>query len=199
MALHLNPGFDPDNHAPLLDWLARYGVSSHVELTDHGLRGHSEENRKNSACFYCARLRRKRLFELCRQYKLSHLAFGHNADDLAATFFMNLLQNGRVDGLAMKDSFFQGRLMVIRPLLLLEKSDILRAARQWSLPVWSNPCPSAGHTRRAEIEAFVRKACGQSPLTKKNLFNGLRKWQLELTQGSKAGTLSAETDHSKTN
>jgi len=182
MALHLNPGFDPGNHAPLLDWLATRGVSGHVEITDHGPRGHSEENRKNSACFYCARLRRKRLFELCRQYNLSHLAFGHNADDLASTFFMNLFQNGRVDGLSMKDAFFQGRLMVIRPLILLEKSDITRAARQWGLPVWNNPCPSAGHTRRAEIEGFVRDVCSRSQLTKTNLFNGLRKWQLHMTE-----------------
>jgi tRNA(Ile)-lysidine synthase TilS/MesJ len=193
MVLHLNPGFDPDNHAPLLDWLAKFGVSSHVEVTDHGPRGHSEENRKNSACFYCARLRRKRLFELCRQYTLSHLAFGHNADDLASTFFMNLLQNGRVDGLSMKDAFFQGRLTIIRPLILIEKSDIIRAARQWKLPVWHNPCPSAGHTRRAAIENFVRDTCGQSPLTKKNLFNGLRKWQLQLTQNAKAGKIGEET------
>ena len=194
MALHLNPGFDPDNHAPLLDWLARLGVSGHVEVTDHGPRGHSDENRKNSACFYCARLRRKRLFELCRQYNLSHLAFGHNADDLVTTFFMNLLQNGRVDGLAMKDSFFQGRLTVIRPLILLEKSDIVRAARQWRLPVWPNPCPSAGHTRRAEIECFVRETCGRSQLAKKNLFNGVRKWQMQLTQNAKAGRMNEETE-----
>ena len=193
IALHLNPGFDPASHLPLVDWLGRHGVSGHVELTDHGPRGHSDENRKNSACFYCARLRRKRLFELCRQYRLSHLAFGHNADDLVVTFFMNLLQNGRVDGMSMKDGFFNGALTVIRPLLLLEKSEIVRAARQWDLPVWHNPCPSAGKTRRAEVEAFVRQTCAQDRLTRKNMFNGLRKWQLQLTQGLKAGTLMDET------
>lgn len=194
IALHLNPGFEPGNHAPLTDWLAAHGVPGHVELTDHGPRGHSDENRKNSACFYCARLRRKRLFELCREYKLTHLAFGHNADDLAATFFMNLLQNGRVDGLSMRDGFFGGALTVIRPLLLLEKEHILRAARQWKLPVWSNPCPSAGNTRRSEIESLVREICAQSPLTRKNLFNGLRTWQLQLTQAPKAGKVDEDED-----
>lgn len=88
MALHLNPGFDPANHQPLIDYLGRYGVAGHVEVTDFGPRGHSSENRKNSACFYCAMLRRTRLFELCRQYGLTHLAFGHNADDLVTTFFI---------------------------------------------------------------------------------------------------------------
>ncbi|MEG2005297.1 MAG: tRNA 2-thiocytidine biosynthesis TtcA family protein, partial [Bilophila sp.] len=136
MALHLNPGFDPDNHAPLLDYLGTHGVAGHVELTDFGPRGHSPENRKNSACFYCALLRRTRLFELCKQYHLTHLAFGHNADDLVTTFFMNLVQNGRVDGMSLKEPFFRGELTVIRPLLLVEKADILRAAKKWELPVW---------------------------------------------------------------
>ena len=39
-------------------------------------------------------LRRTRLFEVCQRYGLTHLAFGHNADDLVTTFFMNLVQNG---------------------------------------------------------------------------------------------------------
>ena len=62
MAIHLNPGFDAENHAPLVEYLAKHGVAGHIEVTDHGPRGHSPENRRNSACFYCAMLRRTRLF-----------------------------------------------------------------------------------------------------------------------------------------
>lgn len=187
MALHLNPGFAPANHAPLVDYLGRHGVPGHVELTDFGPRGHSPENRKNSACFYCAMLRRARLFELCRQYRLTHLAFGHNADDLVVTFFMNLVQNGRVEGMRMKDAFFRGELTVIRPLLLVEKQDIIRAARQWGLSVWDNPCPSAGHSRRADFADKVRALHGHDKMLKKNLFNGLTKWQLGLTEREGSG------------
>lgn len=182
MALHLNPGFEPQSHRPLVSYLENHGLAGHVELTDFGPRGHSSENRKHSACFYCAMLRRTRLFELCRQYKLTHLAFGHTADDLVTTFFMNLVQNGRVDGMNLKESFFRGELMVIRPLLLVEKADIIRAARQWALPVWTNACPSAGHSRRAEYEARVRMLHGDDRMLKKNLYNGLCKWQLALTE-----------------
>ncbi len=131
MAIHLNPGFDAENHAPLVEYLAKHGVAGHIEVTDHGPRGHSPENRRNSACFYCAMLRRTRLFEVCQRYGLTHLAFGHNADDLVTTFFMNLVQNGRVEGMGMCDDFFKGALKVIRPLLLVEKPDIIKAARRW--------------------------------------------------------------------
>ncbi len=188
MALHLNPGFDPANHQPLIDYLGRYGVAGHVEVTDFGPRGHSSENRKNSACFYCAMLRRTRLFELCRQYGLTHLAFGHNADDLVTTFFMNMIQNGRVDGMKMADSFFRGELMVIRPMLLVEKADIIRAARQWGLVVWDNPCPSAGHSNRAVFHDRIRTLHGDDKMLKKNLFNALCKWQLALAEQAVSGT-----------
>ena len=94
MLLHLNPGFDPQNHLPLATLAADLGVAAHIEVTDFGPRAFSEENRKKSACFYCAWLRRKRLFDLCARYGLTHLAFGHNADDLAATFFLNMQDPG---------------------------------------------------------------------------------------------------------
>ncbi len=180
MALHVNPGFEPGNHAPLADYLARHGLAGHLEVTDHGLRAHSPENRKRSACFYCAMLRRTRLFELCERYRLTHLAFGHNADDLMITFFMNLMQNGRVEGMSLAEPFFRGRLMVVRPLLLVEKADIVRAARRWALPIWSNPCPSAGATRRSDFEARLRTLHDGDKMLRRNTLNALCRRQLEL-------------------
>ncbi len=179
MALHINPGFDANSHAALIPWLNEHGISSHIEVTDHGPHAHSEENQRNSPCFRCAWLRRKRLFELCAQYKLSHLAFGHNADDLVHTFFMNLCQNGRVEGMSMSEPFFGGKLQVIRPLLLVEKSDIRRAARQWDLPIWSNPCPSAGKTKRAQMSETLEHVYASYKDARRCVFNGLSRWQLQ--------------------
>lgn len=181
MALHVNPGFDPHSHAALLPWLRENGVAAHIELADHGPAAHSPANRSNSPCFYCAKLRRARLFALCRQYGLTHLAFGHNADDLVTTFFMNLVQTGRVDGMSMKEPFFAGRLTVIRPMMLVEKSVIARAVKHWNLPVWTNPCPSAFTSRRSGMAAEVQELCKGSKFAKANIFSGLIRWQLGLT------------------
>lgn len=179
MALHVNPGFDARSHAPLIPWLEEHGIASHVEVTDHGPHAHSEQNLRNSACFRCAWLRRKRLFELCAHYGLTHLAFGHNADDLVHTFFLNLCRNGRVEGMSMHEPFFNGALRIIRPLLLLEKATILRAARRWELPVWSNPCPSAGNTTRSDMAQTLTTLYGTYKDARRCIFNGLARWQLE--------------------
>ena len=181
LALHVNPGFDPGSHAPLVRWLEERGMAGHCETTDHGLRAHSPENRKASACFYCAMLRRKRLFELCREYKLTHLAFGHTADDLVSSFFMNLCQNGRVEGMSMREEFFKGALLVIRPLMLVEKKTIAKAARDWELPVWSNPCPSAGKTLRTSIMADMARMTEGKKGMPERIRAALVRWQVKGT------------------
>ncbi|MDQ7031510.1 MAG: tRNA 2-thiocytidine biosynthesis TtcA family protein [Desulfonauticus sp.] len=178
MILHLNPGFDPNNHQPLLKWLDKNPMSAHVEITDFGPKAHSEQNKKKSACFLCAWNRRKRLFELCAQYHLTHLAFGHVLDDLVTNFFLNLIYNGKVEGMSPKESFFKGKLLVIRPLLAVEKKIIQSAAKQWKLPVWENPCPSAQNTNRTFLTQSI-SALAPNPRLLKNIFRGIRKWQLD--------------------
>ena len=179
MAIHLNPGFDPENHAPLVEWVRKNGVPSHIEVTDYGLQGHSEANQRRSPCFRCAWLRRKRLFELCRQYHLTHLALGHNADDLVSTFFMNLCRNGRVGGMDMNESFLGGGLRMIRPLLLVEKKYIISAAKKWELPYWQNPCPSAGRTSRSDMAETLKALYGVTDNARRCIFNGLTRWQFD--------------------
>lgn len=182
MALHVNPGFEPESHKPLAAWLERKGIAAHLEVTDHGPRAHSDENRTASPCFFCAMHRRKRLFELCREYNLTHLAFGHTADDLVATFFMNLCQNARVEGMSMREPFFGGRLLVIRPLMLLEKKTIIKAAKDWKLPVCKNACPSAEKTRRTNIMDDVAKLTGGHKGMHSKIREGLVRWQARLTE-----------------
>jgi len=181
MVLHVNPGFDPASHKPLVRWCAENGMAAHIELTDFGPRAHTEENRKNSPCFWCAMQRRKRLFEMCRDYNLTHLAFGHNADDNVVTFFMNVVQNGRADGLSANEPFFNGKLKVIRPTMLLDKKTVIRAASQWELPIWENVCPSNGHTKRDEIHEWLRIMWKKDKRIKNNIFNAITRQQVDLT------------------
>jgi len=185
MVLHVNPGFDPASHAPLAAWLKDNGVAGHLELADHGLVAHSEANQKKSACFYCAHLRRKRLFELCKQYHLTHLALAHTADDLMATFFMNIFETGKVYGMSIKEDFFGGELTMIRPLMYLEKKTVIKAARDFDLPVWKNACPSAGLTRRTETEDWLAERFAKDKRVKSNVLKALQRWQLDITLNTK--------------
>lgn len=178
LAIHLNPGFDVNNHLSLYEWLTSNGFASHIEVTDYGLKGHSADNFSNSPCFFCARLRRKRLFELCDKYKLTHLALGHNAEDLVETFFLNLCRNGQVHGLSIIENMFKNKLSLIRPLLLIEKKYIIKAAKSWNLPVFANPCPSSGNSARSDMSKSLEHLYNISSNAKRCITNGLLRWEM---------------------
>ncbi|MBQ7584784.1 MAG: tRNA 2-thiocytidine biosynthesis protein TtcA, partial [Desulfovibrionaceae bacterium] len=167
-------------------WLDQAGLAYHLELTDYGVLAHSPENLSKSPCFRCAWLRRKRLFTLVEQYHLTHLALGHTANDLATTFFLNLCNNGRVQGLSVKESFFKGALLLIRPLLLLKKKTIQTAARQWNLPIVTNLCPSANLTKRKAMQDLIQNFTKVTKQARTSLFNALTTWQLEQDLALKA-------------
>ncbi len=179
MALHINPGFDTGLHRPLVDWSAANGIAGHFENSDMGPRAHSPENRKNSPCFHCSWFRRKRLFDLCKWYRLSHLALGHTAEDLVTTFFMNILQSGRVEGMLPRAEYFGGEFELVRPLLMVEKKSIAAACRQWGLPIWTNPCPSASVSRRADIRGWMEQLWSHDKESRRKTYNALIRWQLD--------------------
>jgi tRNA(Ile)-lysidine synthase TilS/MesJ len=92
---------------------------------------------------------------------------------------MNLFQGGRVDGMSARESFFKGRLTVIRPLLLVDKRQISRACRDWELPVWDNPCPHSKRSRRLEVASWLEYLFATDKKTRTNVLNALRRWQLD--------------------
>ena len=179
MALHINPGFNPLSHLPLLDWLKDLGIPSYIQVSDIGPRAHTNENRTKSPCFFCSFRRRKRLFELISKFNLTHLAMGHHGEDLVTTFFMNLLYNGRVEGLYAKESFFKGEFHLIRPLLLIEKHKIIKIAKEWNIPVIKNPCPSARVSSRSHVWTTLETLWQDKKIIKKNVFSALYNWVIK--------------------
>ncbi len=178
MALHINPGFDPHHHLPLKEWIKKEGISGYFEINDMGPRAHSRENRTNSPCFFCSWRRRKRLFQLIKDFNLSHLAMGHNGEDLVSTFFINLLYAGRVEGMYPCESFFNGEFKLIRPLLIVDKEKISRAAMTWKIPILENPCPSAKTSRRILILKEIERLWPEKK-RRKNIYSALYNWILK--------------------
>jgi len=60
----------------------------------------------------------------------------------------------------------------------VRKKDIAKAARQWDLPVWSNPCPSAGATRRSDVSEALEHLYAVDPGARNRVMGGLTRWQL---------------------
>jgi tRNA 2-thiocytidine biosynthesis protein TtcA len=172
-AIYVDPGFEGGAAEALKPFCERLEIPLRVEWTDYGLQGHSPANRENP-CFLCARLRRKRLFEVADELGCSTLALGHNKDDVIETLFLNMCYAGEISTMRPEQELFHGRFRLIRPLAYAESGLIRRFAREFNLPVTANPCPSAGRTQRAEIKSLLADLYRRNPKIKGNIFRALR-------------------------
>lgn len=176
--VYVDPGFEGGFAEALRAQCRDMGLDLRVAYTDFGLIAHSDENRENP-CFLCARLRRKRLFEIAQELGCRKVALGHNKDDIIETFFMNICYAGEVSTMIPAQSFFNGLITIIRPLAFVEEDLIRRFVRQQGLSVFHNPCPSANRTKRQEIKDLLRQLYRSNPKVKGNVFRAMHHVKLD--------------------
>jgi len=170
--IFIDPGFEGGFSSLLADTCREIGFTLTVDYTDHGIVAHSPENRENP-CFLCARLRRKRLFEIADALGCNKIALGHNKDDIIETLFMNICYAGKISTMVPRQTFFDGRLTVIRPLAMVEAKSIRRFAKDRQFPRYVNPCPSAGSTKRSEIGAMLERLYRTNLKIKGNIYRSM--------------------------
>jgi len=170
--IHINPGFDRQTSDQLMTYCAQQGYNLTVDYTEHGLIAHSDQNRENP-CFLCARLRRKRLFEIADQLNCNKLALGHNKDDLIETLFINMCYGGEMSTMLPKQSMFKNKFHIIRPLALTDADIIRRVSKKLNFPIIDQFCPSAGKTKRHEIRQMLMDLYQKNHKIKGNLFRAL--------------------------
>ena len=171
--VYIDPGF-PDGFADSLsDYLQSTGADLRVETTDYGLLAHSADNRENP-CFLCARLRRKRIFEIADELDCNKVAFGHHKDDIIETFFLNICYSGNISTMRPVQSFFKGKVTIIRPLAFVDEDRIRRFAKSREFPEFINSCPRAQISKRKEIKEMLARMYRSNKKIKGNIFNAMK-------------------------
>jgi tRNA 2-thiocytidine biosynthesis protein TtcA len=141
----------PDQTARLEPWFRELGVAYLIKPLEV-----PEQEPLPMDCFRCSWNRRKALFFAAEELGCNKVAFGHHADDAAVTTLMSMMYKGQVETLAPRLEFFQGRFLMIRPLITLSEAEIRRYARAcgWVFPS-ELTCPREGSARRVQIEQFL--------------------------------------------
>jgi tRNA 2-thiocytidine biosynthesis protein TtcA len=176
--VYIDPGFEGGFGTKLAAFCEQKGWTLYHEETDHGLVAHSESNRENP-CFLCARLRRKRLFEIAGELGCRKIALGHNKDDLIETLFLNICYSGEISTMVPAQPFFGGQFTIIRPLAHVEEEKIRRFVREQEMPEYQNPCPSARTSKRREIKALLNQLYRGNPKVRGNIFRSMSNVKLD--------------------
>ena len=179
---YIDPGFDGGFADELTAFCRKSGYHLTVDFTDFGLRAHSPENRENP-CFLCAWNRRRRLFEIADELGCNKLALGHHKDDMIETLFMNICYAGEISTMLPRQSLFDGRFTVIRPLAMTDEHIIKKFAAEMKFPSLNNPCPSSDTSKRSEIKDMLAQLHKSNKKIRGNIFRAMHHVKLDYLPG----------------
>lgn len=152
-------GADGD-FSELSEFLAQKGIDYKIEPTDIW-EIVFKERKEDNPCSLCSRMRKGALYEAAKRFGCNKVALGHHLDDAAATFYMNLLNNGALSCFSPVTELQEKGITVIRPLVLTDERDIIHVAKVQSVPIVESRCTANGETERARVEAVI-KALGEN-------------------------------------
>jgi tRNA(Ile)-lysidine synthase TilS/MesJ len=138
------------------------------------------ENKGNkSACFVCSWHRRKALFTFANENGFNKLALGHHMDDAVETLLINMTYHGNISSLPGSLSMFKGKLVVIRPLILLGNKDTAEFANIRKYPQLKAECPFENKTRRTTARNLLKQMEIIHPKVRQNIFKSLSNMDME--------------------
>ena len=113
--------------------------------------------RQKQPCFLCSWQRRKEMFNLAQQLGCNKIALGHHQDDLIHTALMNLTFQGRFDTMPASLKMRKMPLTIIRPLCMMEETDIKAYAEMRGYQKQTKLCPYETDSHRSDIKRLYNE------------------------------------------
>ena len=152
-------------------------ISSGVERSLHTLRSvemtSKDKRRQKQPCFLCSWNRRKQLFNLAQELGCNKIALGHHQDDILHTALLNLTYQVHFATMPVKLKMRKMPLTIIRPLCLMQESDIKAYAELQGYQKQQKLCPYETNSHRTDIKRLYDALEQMNPEVRYNIWGAL--------------------------
>ena len=173
IGLTVDLGFSGFNVQGIADFSASIGAEYHVVKTEIASIVFDIRKEKNP-CALCSKMRKGSFYEEAKRLGCNKAAFAHNTEDLLETLLMGLLYEGRLNIFSPVTYLSRSDITLIRPFIYLGEKEILGAINRQNIPVYKNPCPEDGVTKRQEAHKLLNQLVQYNPHVKKNMLAALK-------------------------
>lgn len=132
-----------------------------------------KDRKESNPCSLCAKMRKGALNEKALELNCNKIAYAHHKDDIIETMLLSLIYEGRFHSFSPVTFLDRTGLTVIRPLMLVNESDVIGFQNRYNLPVAKNPCPADGHTKREYVKNLLRQLNTENPGVKERMFRAI--------------------------
>ncbi len=176
-ALHVrmeNIHYETDTSS-LQEFCDNLGVRLHIRTAHFEIgSAHGKDLRKQKQpCFLCSWNRRKQLFNLAQELGCNKIALGHHQDDIIHTALLNLTYQARFATMPVRLKMRKMPLTIIRPLCLIQESDIKAYAEMQGYMKQQKLCPYETNSHRTDIKAVYEQLEQLNPEVRYNIWGAL--------------------------